>query len=361
LEKGITNRQMFFIMVLIITSFRTTDIPQMAAQTIGRSGWIIIIAYAVPFSLVAIMLAKLQMMYAGMTIVEYGQVLLGKVLNYIMCSLFVVYFFTVLVYLNHSLVTLISANFLPKTDPAFYLAAAIALFGFIVYKGTETMARLFELMGVMYIAVTLLLCILMITQSEIVNILPFYNPNEVMHFTDAIVLFGSTYGGLENLFLVPFGKKNKTAPRVAFFCIWAICLLFILVTEGSIGMLGVNNTIVYRDAFIEAVKLAYAPVIERPDILYITIGLASLFAGLIILIHSVVELILKIFTLAKRGIPVTAVCVATYGATMYLLNSPALFESLKKALPMIVLFFAGGMPGILFLLAVIKKRSQAGR
>ena len=319
----------------------------------------IIVAYGVPFSLVAIMLVKLQKMYMGMTIVEYGQILLGKLLSFIMCSLFAVYFFSVLVYLNHNLVSLISANFLPRTQPAFYMAAAIALFGFIVYKGTETMARLFELMGVMYIAVTLLLCILLISQSEIVNILPFYNPNEAMHFADALILFGSTYGGLENLLLVPFGQQNKTAPRVAFLSIWAICVLFVLVTEGSIGMLGVNNAIVYRDAFIEAIKLAYAPVIERPDIFYITIGLSSLFAGLIVLIHSVVELIMKLFALKKRGITVAVVCAVAYVATLYLLNAPVLFESLKNALPVIVLFFAGGVPGILFLLAVIKKWPRA--
>jgi spore germination protein (amino acid permease) len=359
--KGITTRQMFFILLLIVSSFRTTDIPQMAAQTMGRSGWIIIVVYAVPFSLVAIMLAKLQYMYAGLTIVEYGQILLGKALNYIMCSIFAVYFFSVLVYLNHSIVTLISTNFLPKTLPAFYLAPAIALFGFIVYKGTETMARLFELMGFLYMVVTLLLCVLMITQTEFVNILPFYNPNEATHFTEAIILFGSIYGGLENLFLVPFGNKSNKAPKVAFFSIWGICLLFLLITEGSIGVLGVNNAIVYNDAFIEAIKLANAPVIERPDILYITIGLASLFAGLIVLIHSVVELIMKIFAITKRGITVSAVCAATYGATLYLLKSTELYEMYKKVLPIIVLFFAGGMPSLLFLLAIIKKRSQAGR
>jgi len=361
LEKGITNRQMFFIWVLIISAFRTIDIPQMASKAMGRSGWIMIVAYAVPFSLVAVMLTKLHNLFQGMTLFEYGQILLGKVLNYILCILFTFYFFSVLVYLNNNIVTLISMNLLPKTQPMFFLAAAVALFGFVVYKGTETMARLFELLGVMYLVVTLLLCLLMLTQSEKGNIIPLYNPNEGRHFADAIILFGSIYGGFENFLLIPFGKRNIAAPKVAFFSIWAICLLFVLITEGSIGMLGINNAIVYNDTFIEAIKLANAPVIERPDILYIIIGLASLFAGLIILIHSVTELILRIFPLAKRGLTVSVVCAAAYGVTLFMLNVPMLLAAYQKILPIMVLFFAGVMPTLLFLLAIIKKRSQAGR
>jgi spore germination protein len=361
LVKGITNRQIFFTLLLVLCAFRTIDIPQIAAKTMGRSGWIVIAAYAVPFSLVAVMITKLNNMFMGMTLFEYGQILLGKVLNYFLCILFAVYFFTVLAYLNESMVELISANFLPRTEPAFTLAIAMALFGFIVYRGTETMARLFELLGVMYLAVTLLLCLLMLTQSEIVNILPLYNPNDVSQLWSALLLFGTLFGGVENLLLIPFDQKNKKAPKAAFFSIVVIAVLFVLITEGSIGMLGINNAIAYSDPFIEAVKLADAPVIERPDILYITFGLASLFAILTILIRSVAEILSKMIPSAKRGLLISVVCAASYIASLVLLGMPAYNEEFKRILPMLVLIFAGLLPTLLFLLAVIKKRSGLKR
>ncbi len=358
--KGVTNRQIFFLLLLVTCAFCTIDIPQMAAKTMGRSGWIMIVVYTAAFSLVAIMLTKLQNTYQGMTVFEYGQILLGKVPNYIFCVVFTVYFFSILVYLNENMAKLITMNFLPKTQPAFTLAVAVALFGFIVYKGTETMARLFELLGVMYLAITLLLCLLMLTQSEITNILPLYNPNEGGQFFGAILLFGTIFGGLENLMLIPFGKGNKGAPKAAFFSMLAIGLQLVLITEGSIGMLGINNAIAYNDTFIEAIKLADAPVIERPDILYIPIGLAGLFAILTILIHSVVELMSRIFPLAKRGLMVSLVCAASYGASLTVLGLPAYSSEFKKILPVLMLFFAGVMPTLLFLLSLLKKRSKTG-
>ena len=359
MEKGITNRQMFFILVLVITSFRTTDIPQLAAKHLGRSGWIMILAYAVPFSLVALMLAKLNNMFKGMTLFEYGPILLGKVLSHILCILLFVYLFSVLVFLNHNMNNLISMNFLPKTKSMFTLAAATILLGYVVYKGTDTIARLLELLGILYIVATLTLCALMLAQSEIANILPLYNPNEGKEFASKILKFGAIFGGMENLLLIPFTTRNQGAPKVAFFAIIFISLLFVLITQGSIGLLGVNNATAYNDAFIEAIKLADAPVIERMDIFYFTFGLASLFAGLIILVHSLVELLLKILPMVKRWLIVSSVCTASYLATLYLIKIPEYDSIYVNMLPVLVLIFVVAVPVLLFVLAVLKKRAAA--
>ncbi len=359
MEKGVTNRQMFFILVLVISAFRTTDIPQLIAKNLGRSGWIMILLYAVPFSLVALMLAKLNNMFKGMTLFEYGPMLLGKALSYIFCILLFVYLFSVLVFLNQNMNSLISMNFLPKTKPMFTLAAATALFGFVVYKGTDTIARLFELLGILYLVATVTLCVLMLVQSEPANVLPLYNPNEGKEFASNLLKFGAIYGGMENLLLIPFTKRNQGAPKVAFFSIITIALLFVLITEGSIGLTGVNNATAYNDAFIEAIKLAEAPVIERMDIFYLTFGLASLFAGLIILIRSLVEILLKMLPRAKRGAIVSSVCAATYLGTLLVIKIPGYELAYQTMLPVLVLFFAGAVPTLLFLLAKLKRKHNA--
>lgn len=356
MERGITNRQMFFTMFLIISAFRIMDISQMAGKTMGRSGWIVILLYAVPFSLIAAMVTKLNNMFQDMTLFEYGQVLLGNVLNCILCIILVVYYFSVLVYLNESLSSIIITDLLPQTQPFLTIGLVIALFGFVVYRGTETMARLFELMGVMYLAVTLLLCLLLLTQSDIENILPLYNPNEGSQLKDALLPFGIVYGGMDLFLMIPFTKRNKGAPRAAFFTMLAIAVQFVLVTEGSIGILGVNNAMVYRDTFIQAIKLADAPVIERPDVLYMTVGLGSLFAVLIALIHSIVGIATRMFPAAKRGLVVIIVCLIDYIASLAAFGIPAFIPVYKSILPYISLFFTGALPALLYLTASIKKR-----
>jgi spore germination protein len=356
LEKGITNRQMVLIMVLVISAFRIMDIPQMAATAMGRSGWIVILLYAVPFSLVAVMATKLNNMFQNMTLFEYGQILLGKVLNWFLCILLMVFYFCVLAYLNVSMSNIITIDLLPQTQPFLTTGLVIALFGFIVYKGTETMARLFELMGAMYLAVMLLHCLLLLTQSEITNILPFYNPNEGSQLIDSLLPFGIIYGGMDLLLMILFTKRNKGAPKVAFFTMLAIAVQFVLITEGSIGILGVNNAMAYKDTFIQAIKLADAPVIERPDILYMTVGLGSMFAVLIAFIHSIVGIITRMFPSAKRGLIVIIICVIDYIATLAAFGIPAYMPLYKNIVPYLSLFFTGVLPVLLYLIASVKKR-----
>jgi len=361
LEKGITNRQMFFMFILVISSFRTTDIPQLVAKNLGRSGWILILVYAVPFSLVALMLAKLNNMFKGMTLYEYGPILLGKVISRILCLLLFIYLFSVLIFLNHTMNNLISMNFLPRTKPVYSLAAATALFGFVVYKGTDTIARLLELLGILYVVATLVLGLLMLAQSEITNILPLYNPSDGAELATSMLKFATIFGGIENLLMIPFTKRNQGAPKAAFFSIVCISILFVLITEGSIGLLGVNNATAYNDAFIEAIKLAEAPVIERTDLFYLTFGLTSLFSGLMILIHSLVEILLKMLPRAKRWLVVSSVCAVSYATALFAAQVPAYDFAYQSLLPVLVLFFAGLMPTLLFLLAKFKQRPSAGK
>lgn len=359
MEKGITNRQMVLIMFLVVSAFRTMDIPQMAAITMGRSGWIVILLYAVPFSLVAVMATKLNNMFQDMTLFEYGQILLGKVLSWFLCILLIVFYFSVLVYLNESMSNIITTDLLPQTQPFLTMGLVIALFGFVVYRGTETMARLFELMGAMYLAVMLLLCLLLLTQSEITNILPLYNPNEGSQLKDALLPFGIVYGGMDLFLMIPFTNRNKGAPKTAFFTMLAIAVQFVLVTEGSIGILGVNNAMVYKDTFIQAIKLADAPVIERTDVLYMTVGLGSMFAVLIALIHSIVGIVTRMFPSAKRSLIVIIICLINYIATLAAFGIPAYRSLFKNIVPYLSLLFTGVLPALLYLTASVKKRIGA--
>ena len=73
------------------------------------------------------------------------------------------------------------------------------------------------------------------------------------------------FGGIEVLLIMPFSSKNKKAPLIAFLTLIFIGLLYMLVVESTISILGINNTILYNDSFIEAVKIVYIPVIERTD------------------------------------------------------------------------------------------------
>ena len=64
------------------------------------------------------------------------------------------------------------------------------LFGFVVNKGITNIGRLFEILGTLYLIITLALCFLMLTQGTLENILPLYNPNEGKQFLSVAISYG---------------------------------------------------------------------------------------------------------------------------------------------------------------------------
>jgi len=356
LTNSITNRQMFFIIFLTLTTYTTIDLPQVAAQAAGRSTWIPLIAAFIPFGLGAIIIAKLNNMYLGKVFFDYSQEIIGKFFAYLIAIYLTLYYMFIGLYLKLKLVSLLTSNFLPKTPHFVMLLFAIALFGYVAYKGITNIARLLEMYGVVFLLVTVGICLLMLSQGTIENILPLYNPNEAEQFIGALKDFITPYGGIEILLIVPFSTVNKKAPKIAFLTLLFVGLLYVLIVESTVMTLGINNTIVYQDPFIEAIKVIEVPVIERVDIFYLTFGLTSLFAGMIIVFAGTAEFACKIFSRVKRWIIVTAFSALSFILSLFALGIPNINDMLEKYSVYLVLVSGFLIPITVFIIAKVKNR-----
>ncbi|MFA9380522.1 MAG: endospore germination permease [Acetanaerobacterium sp.] len=356
MSNSVTNRQMFFIIVLTLTAYTTIDIPKRMAEAAGRSSWIPILVSCVVFALAAVIITKLNNMFQGKVFFDYSQQIIGKFLTYLIGVCFILYFFIIGIYLKLELVGMLSSNFLPQTPKFVMLAFSIPIFAYVSYKGITNIARLFEICGAMFVIITLGICLLMVSQGMSENVRPFYNPNEAKRFWNEASRFLTPFGGIEVLLIIPFTPINKKAPRVAFFTLIFIGLFYVLIVESTIMMLGVNNTMAYNESFIEAIKIVEAPVIERTDMFYLTFGLLSLFTGMIIVFTLIVEFACKIFSKAKRIIIVVAIGILFYVLTMFSFNAEHIKSVYDSFMPYLVLVFSIFIPTIIFIVAKVKKR-----
>ena len=361
MTNSITNKQMFFILILTLTSYTTIDMPKFMAQSAGRSSWILIMTAAPIFGLAAVITTKLNNMYSGKVMFDYSQEIAGTFVSRAICIYYLLYFVLIGVYLKIRLVNFLTSNFLPKTPQAIVLAISVTLFGFVSYRGITNVARLFELYGAAFLATTITLCVIMLTQGMTYSILPLINPNEIKKLPDALPFILFPFGGIEVLLIIPFTKVNKKASLVAFLTLVFIGLFYILIVDGTVSILGINNTILYGDSFIEAIKVVDVPILERPDIFYLTIGLTSLFAGMIMIFLCVLEYACRILPNIHR-LTITVVT----GIILYILSLIALAinDFSKKAdyfVPYLIVVSGLILPVILFVLAKWKRRHQPER
>lgn len=352
----ITNRQLFFILFLTISTYSTIELPKIMAESAGRNSWIPIIAASVIFGIAAIIITKLNNMYQGKVLFDYSQDIVGKFLTYSICLFYLLYFLIVMVYLKIKMVGLLKNNFLPLTPQIVMLMFSTVLFGYVAHKGITNVARMFEIIGVCFIVVTVILCIFMATEGITENVLPLFDLSETKNILPSMKGLMIPYGGIEILLVIPFTKINKKSSKVAFFSLLFIGLIYVLIVESTIKMLGINNTIALNDSFIEAVKAVELPVIERTDIFYLTFGLTSLFAGMIIIFTAVLEFLCKIFPNVKRHILTIVISILIFFLSLFALNLKYIDNFYDSFVPYLILISGILIPSLLLIIANIKKR-----
>lgn len=296
-------------------------------------------------------------MFLGKVFFDYSQEIVGKFFTYIIVFYFILYFLITGVYLKVKLVNLLTSNFLPKTPKFVLLLFAIVLFGYVAYKGITNIGRILEIYGASFLLITVGICILMLMGGTKYNILPFYNASDIKEYAKTMKNLAVAYSGIEVLLIIPFTEKNKKAPKIAFFTLLFIGLFYVLIVESTIMILGLNNTIVLNDSFIEAIKITEAPVIERLDIFYLTFGLASLFSGKIIAFAAVVELTCRILSKLKRHIVVITIAMLFFILSLLALNIQDIGRVYKSFAFYLVLISSFIIPITLFILAKVKKQA----
>jgi len=358
---SITNRQMAFILFLTITTYTTIDLPKIMAQTAGRSSWIPIIIMSVLFGVAAVIITKLNNMYQGKVLFDYSQEIVGKFPTRLIAVYYVLFFLMIGVFLKLKLVTLLTSNFLPKTPPYAMLILGISLFGYVAYKGVTNIARVFEITGVLFLLITVGICVVMLTEGMNYNFLPLFNPSDTKGFMEAAENLIMPFFGAEILLIIPFTKKNKKAPKVAFFTLLFIGLFYVLIVDGATSILGINNTMTLNDAFIEAIRVVEIPVIERTDIFYLTFGLTSLFAGMIMVYAVVVDFACRLFPKVKRLAIVMAASGVFFILCLFALNIKNINDVFQSFAIYLALISGTLIPMLLFIVAKIKKRAQRRR
>ncbi|MFA7435110.1 MAG: GerAB/ArcD/ProY family transporter [Bacilli bacterium] len=351
----VTNRQIFFIIFLTLSTYTSIDLPHTMAKTAGRSSWLIIIITALIFGLLSIVITKLNYTFQNKVLFDYSQEIVGKTFSKFIILFYLLFFIIIGVYLKLKLAGVITAHFLPKTPPPVILFLSITLFGYVANKGITNIARMFEIIGVLFLIVTIILCTAMLLQGISYNIMPFFNKSETREYMKTFKDLFTPFTGLAVLFAIPFTSKNKKVSKVAFLTVLFIGLFYVLIVESTIMIIGINNTIAYKDAFIEAIKIVELPVIERTDIFYLTFGLMSLFSGKIIIYAVILEIASKLFSNVKKYILAIIIGIIFYILSIIGLNIKDLNSAYESFAPYLVILSSMVIPLSLLIISKLKK------
>lgn len=359
-----TNRQIFFILFLSLTSYGVIDISRSMAQSAGTGSWIPLLVAALVFALFAAIIVSLNNMHKGMMLFEYSKLLIGTPATYVISIFYVGYFVMMAVFLINRMSSLLKYDFFPKTPMVAMAALSIPIFCYIGYKGIKTLSRMCEFIGLIFVITSLAVHVFMLTQGNLDNIRPVFNAAEIGSYAGAVKEAAIPFLGIEILLIIPMSKQNhKHCVKTAFWTLIAIGVFYVLIVDSCIMKLGKNNILSHNDSLVKAIRDISFPNLnffERMDIIFLTVGFMGLYLGISVLFTSMTEHISKMIPKAKRPVIVVAVGITIFVLTV-LSNLYPEFPKLVTELGLYLGLAACALiPSILLITAKIKKpRSKA--
>ncbi len=315
----ITNKQMFFILLLSLTSYSIVVIAKDLAASAGTGAWLVILITSLIFGLAAMVIVKLGTMFAGQSLFEYAPGLIGKPFTVLISLYYIIYLFFILVFLVYSLSRMLHFDFFPKSPMWSFPLLGLPVYCYVAYKGITNVARLAEIVGIGFFITAIIVHIVMATEGNLDSILPLFNTADLGKYASGFNYSIFSFLGIELLLAMPQSAKNKKPVKKAFLSLLVIGVFYVIVIESGIMKLGIHDIVNYKDALIIAIRDTSPRALEivsRLDILYLTVGFGGLFVGISIMLLVIVEYICRIFPKASRLLVVTAAGIAVYVAIL---------------------------------------------
>ena len=165
----LSPRQFFFIIISFIIGSASLFVPEIIA---GKDAWISTILSTLIGAVILLIIVHLQNKFKGLTIVEYSELLLGKLLGKLLSTLFIFNAFLISLLIIEDLVILFGIAIIPGTPHIVYRSGIVLLVAYAIYSGIESIGRLAELYVFPIIILLLFLPLLTIHLLDFTMLLP---------------------------------------------------------------------------------------------------------------------------------------------------------------------------------------------
>lgn len=309
----ITNRQISLLLFGAIVGYGIIGLPKNIAEEYGTASWIGLVVGTIIALIFTYIITYLSYHSPGKTLYEYSQELVGKNITYIFSVIYIVYFFMFYTYIIRVASEVIKLTILINTP----IVAISLTFYIVIYyaliKGLRGMARVCEVYGLLIITGYIIILFLLFTKGKLINIRPFFGTGEIEQYLQLPVATIVPFLGIELIALVPLKKdKNKGVFKYTLWMVAFIGLLYIILVEVCISIIGIDDITYYEDALISTIRrvdIQWLEFLSRMDGVFLSLWIMSIFCTATIFGYGAVFFTGKVFKDIKYNILVLIITI----------------------------------------------------
>lgn len=358
MNQSLTNKEVAFIIFGSVVGSGIIAMPRIVGAIVGTGAWIsILISTSMALMAVYVNL-RVGYTFKDKSIYEYSEQLVGKFFAKIIITAYIVFFFLMTVYLIELSARLVKISILVKTPMWAIVLFYFALVFYSTKEGIGLIAKVSQIYGIVIIIGVFIIHVLMFTQGEVVNLRPLFYPVPISEYIYAAQKITMSFFGVEILSVISLSDSNKGVIKHGIYMILFIGIIYILIVESCISVMGINDIVNYTDTLLAAVRrinIQFLEIFKRIDGIFLLVLITSSFSTVMLYIYGTSFLLNKSFKRLSFKTWDSIVCAIGFILVLFPKTSYGRFAKLKPFigyLGMACMFF---IPIIFLIIIKVKK------
>jgi len=273
---GLTDFQLFSLVICTILGAGITTLPRATAQYAGRDGWISILIGGVLIWLVTCLIYLLCRRFPDKTLPEFCVQILGKPLGIAVTVGYIIYALSLGGTALRIFVELVKTWTLLWTPHWVFIATILLVVVYTARMGAITLGRVSELIIYVTLFATALF-IIPFSEFQFMHLLP-VGSEGIRAIVSAVPEAGFAYLGFEVLLIFfPLTVTRKKVFRIFTLALGTVTLFYIGNTILTYGVLSVEQTKIQVWPLINYMRIGALPIIERLDTVLLFLWTAQVF------------------------------------------------------------------------------------
>jgi len=296
-KQGISNIQVSVIVIVSIIGLAVLSIPSVVAKAAGIDGILSVIVSGVLTLIIASAIMVLSLRFPNDTVIEYTQIILGKLLGKAFCTLIVFYTMTISAIILRGFADAMKILLLPKTPLEFIMVSLLLVTLYQVQGGITSIAKVNEIFITPIIGAIIVVIVFSLPEVELFRYRAVFSKGlgPIIKGCSSVIFTYLGYGILA--FLTPFMKDKKSLYKYGIIGVIVPIIIYTGLVFVSMGSSGSKTTadLVYPTVQLARNIVFFGTLIIRFDIFFIIFWILAVYTSLTIYMYmstfSIVRLI----------------------------------------------------------------------
>ncbi|HEY8345349.1 MAG TPA: endospore germination permease [Bacillota bacterium] len=362
-ERFLTIRQAVLLIICFSIGGGILYLPNSAAKVLQSGGWLWIFGVGLLVILSGLITAFLMRMFPEDTVVELSQKLLGKPLGITVSLMLILFFFSFVPLEVRILQELVNISLLQQAPFWFVGVLFLLTLAYAASQNIKSMVYVNELLMEIALGIGLAVTALAWQHFDPIHLLPVFGEVRLnlAHFREELGVAYIYTGFPVIFFLVPYFKLPQKVVKATFIGTVFLTLIYTFFTLTVLGVFGYKETLNLAYPGLELAKSVNLEtvILERLDLVLIVSWISAIFTTCLVSYFFTALAISKLCGFKSHSPVAWALAPLTYYLSTLLTNY-FVWKEFSAYLGLFALLVTVILPGILLIIALLKRRSMQG-